>query len=163
MGACYKTTVLVLKHISAWKLCCNTKYTHAHHVPHAEDIESCQMAKAQSRRASVPLLCSLPTALLHLSRSRVREQSELLRYCRASRLLSLLYCTWRVVSLLRCHAVLCLSCSQAASELKHIKRGTYRRVVRKLCVNSYTSVVNSLRTDRYTYRHTYIYTSTTAD
>ena len=37
-------------------------------------------------------------------------------------------------------------------ELKHAKRGMCRRV-RKLYVNSYTSVVNPLRTDIRTYKH----------
>ena len=117
-------------------------------------------------------------------------------------------CLWQAhlccaVSLLRCRAVLCLSCSRAVSErsdslccwraslllslsycrfsslkrLLHLwtrvlwpgvvvsprsivssKTGTCRRV-RTLYVNSYTSVVNPLRT----YIHTYIHTSTTSD
>ena len=45
-----------------------TRYTHAHHVPHVKHIESCRLDKMAKRSrddsASVPLLCSLPTATL---------------------------------------------------------------------------------------------------
>ena len=164
-------THFVLNWQSTTSLIIITRYTHVHHVPHAEDMENCQNGEDNS--ASVPLLCSLPIALLCLSRSRVREQSESLRYCCASCLLSLLYCPWHhpnlfmqahlscVVSLLRCCAVLCLSCLQAVSELKRTKRGTCWRVCKL-----YRELVYFSRkpvTYIHTYIHTYVHTSTTSD
>ena len=147
--------MLVSASCSIYKVyACASCASHWAHVDRTKWRSAVEMIQLQYLCSVVSLLRF--SAVLHLSRQRVSEQSESLRYCRASRLLSLLSCRlsshcWAVYRLLylwtRSLACHCLLSSESSIALGW----HHERHVRK--PNPYILIINPLRTDLHIYKH----------